>query len=305
MIEHEGGIQQPNPHTCCFGRVLPCSYTLVEGKWEMIKKVSKTASFVLVVVQIIMLLICIAAGHGLAPSEINPMVGPWPDALNWGGAKNGALIVYKGQVHRLFLPMLLHAGWIHLGMNAAMQMRMGVYLETVWGIKSWLMVYIGSGIWSAMLSTIAMPNNIGVGASGALMGLMGGWLAHILCTWGQGDENAQQQQTFNLVMVFVNVMVIMGFSLVPMIDWAAHLGGLIAGGLIGCAIFGVNIENERQRKMVRWGGGISLGCLYIISTIVIFTNSYDIMLMDICANIRNGPRDDPPGMGFTDHECPW
>ena len=149
-----------------------------------------------------------------------------------------------------------------------------------------------------MLSCLAMPDNIGVGASGALMGLMGGWFVHIICSWGQGDEGAQQQQTFNLVMVFLNVMVIMGFSLVPMIDWAAHLGGLIGGGLIGCVIFGSSIENETWQKRVRWGGGITLGLLYFISTIVIFAGLHpdSKALVDLCQTIQNG--------GYPDHKCP-
>jgi membrane associated rhomboid family serine protease len=72
------------------------------------------------------------------------------------------------------------------------------------------------------------PNQISVGASGALMGTMGGWLVHILTRWNVSSED-YGAKAFSLVICVVNILVIVGFSFVPFIDWAAHLGGLLSG----------------------------------------------------------------------------
>ena len=85
-----------------------------------------------------MLVACLGVGGGFAPRVVNPMLGPWPGALVLLGAKNTALIVYRGQVMRLLGPMLLHAGWVHLGMNVFIQLRLGLYLELRWGWRRWL-----------------------------------------------------------------------------------------------------------------------------------------------------------------------
>ena len=68
-----------------------------------------------------MIVISIQLSGGLAPTYMNPMLGPYPTVLNTLGAKNTALIAYQGEWWRLFTPMLLHAGYIHLAVNVLMQ----------------------------------------------------------------------------------------------------------------------------------------------------------------------------------------
>lgn len=59
-----------------------------------------------------------------------------------------------------------------------------------------------------------IPDTIGVGASGALMGILGAWIVDILTKWGDGDAQAQGQRSFQLVIVFINALIILGFSMV-------------------------------------------------------------------------------------------
>jgi hypothetical protein len=71
------------------------------------------------------------------------------------------------------------------------------------------------------------------------------WLVHILLHWSEGDEAAQQQRSFQLIMAIINISVIIGFSFVPFIDWAAHVFGLLGGA---------SAQWEVKGRARAWGG---------------------------------------------------
>ena len=64
-----------------------------------------------------------------------------------------------------------------------LQLRVGVMLELEWGLAKFCAIYLISGVTSSLLSCLAMPDSLGVGSSGALMGLLGAWLMEIVCKW--------------------------------------------------------------------------------------------------------------------------
>jgi membrane associated rhomboid family serine protease len=172
---------------------------------------------------------------------------------------------------RFLTPCFLHGGLLHLFMNLFSQFRMGLALELAWGSDAWLAIYVASGLGGNALSCVASPGKTGVGASGALFGIMGAWLADVLCSWNSYDattaaagdddpaqqgqdlldavEAQQQQQPYvegesvhpgdqvtqasSLVQVLLNVTMGMVVSLAPIVDWAAHLGGFLTGALLG------------------------------------------------------------------------
>lgn len=70
-------------------------------------------------------------------------------------------------------PMFLHAGIIHLVTNLLMQLRLGLYVEQMWGTPAFTAIYVSSGVFSAVYSAVLKPDQISVGASGSLMGIMG------------------------------------------------------------------------------------------------------------------------------------
>jgi membrane associated rhomboid family serine protease len=97
---------------------------------------------------------------GIAPLNINPMIGPYPDALSEWGGKNSVLILEDGEWYRLMTPILLHAGIIHLFCNVAVQLETGLLFEREWGSVRWLIIYLGSALGSSILSVIIMPNAV-------------------------------------------------------------------------------------------------------------------------------------------------
>ena len=198
----------------------------------------------------------------MAPSTINPLYGPSPEVLNYFGAKNTASIVHRGEVWRIATPVLLHAGIIHLAVNMFIQLRVGVYLETEFGFFQYVLVYAISGVYGAMCSAITLPETLGVGASGALMGLHGAWLVVLFVRWNQVADEFKGQRNCQLFMVVLNIVVTMGFSFVSFVDWAAHGGGLIAGFAVGFVVF----IGECDCLAVVWLTRLIFGTVIIIIT---------------------------------------
>ncbi|EEC49807.1 predicted protein, partial [Phaeodactylum tricornutum CCAP 1055/1] len=135
---------------------------------------------------------------------------------------------------RLLTPILLHAGVIHLLCNVAVQIEAGAFFEQEWGSFRWLVVYLASAVGSSILSIIVMPNAVSVGSSGALMGLFGAKLAEVtlrVCDRADTEQQrvAHQVRKEQCTAVTCSVLLVMLFSFIPYVDWAAHLGGLVAG----------------------------------------------------------------------------
>ena len=63
--------------------------------------------------------------------------------------------------------------------------------------------------------------------------VQGAWLVDIIITWNAGTDAQRQGKPMQLVMCVVNMLVVLGFSMVPYIDWAAHAFGMLGGLLVG------------------------------------------------------------------------
>jgi hypothetical protein len=109
-------------------------------------------------------------------------------------------------------------------------------------------VYIESAFGSSILSAIAMPDQISVGSSGAVMGLFGAKFAEIflLCCErsetrvGKAGERSRKEQACEVI---GGIILVMAMSFIPYVDWAAHVGGLAAGFVIGLVCFSFEIRN--------------------------------------------------------------
>lgn len=147
--------------------------------------------------------------------------------------KAGALykpLVYEGQWWRLFTGIFLHGGIMHLAMNMISLYICGILTEPALGTKKMLLFYIASGV-AASLASIWWHQTpvLAVGASGAIFGLYGFILA--MAIFGTGDR-AFNKSILILLACTAGFSLVMGF-LSHGIDNAAHVGGLIAGFLMG------------------------------------------------------------------------
>jgi len=87
-------------------------------------------------------------------------------------------LVWHGAVWMLVTAMFLHANPTHLGGNVLFLLIFGTSLEEQVSRRKWLVTYFSSGIVGNIAFLLLGGNSIGVGASGAIWGLLaaaGGW----------------------------------------------------------------------------------------------------------------------------------
>ena len=89
-----------------------------------------------------------------------------------------AVISDGGDLHTLITSMFLHGGFMHLAGNMLFLWIFGDNMEDKMGHDGFLLFYIVAGIGAALAQVIAAPWSLTpmVGASGAIAGVMGGYL---------------------------------------------------------------------------------------------------------------------------------
>ena len=74
---------------------------------------------------------------------------------------------------RVLTSIFLHRGVLHLLVNIAVLVQLGLILERMVGPFTFGTIYIASGVLGSVMSTVAAPMGVFVGAAGAICGLYG------------------------------------------------------------------------------------------------------------------------------------
>jgi membrane associated rhomboid family serine protease len=139
-------------------------------------------------------------------------------------------LLAEGEWWRIFSPVLLHApGFTHILFNMWALWVLGPQVER--GVGTWPFVglYLASaGIGGTFVYVMGSPGDVAVGASGAIFGLFGIWL-----NWAVRRRNTVQGRFLLRQIGFLLLLNAALPFIIRNIAWEAHLGGLIAGFLIG------------------------------------------------------------------------
>lgn len=147
------------------------------------------------------------------------------------GAKLG-FPIYQGEWWRLVTATFLHDGLLHILFNGYALYAIGMDLEAFMGRARFAAIYVIAGLAGSVSSFIFSPFNIpGVGASGAIFGLIGA-LGVYFGLHRRLFGKMGQAQFWNIIVV-IALNVGLGFSGIFPIDNSAHLGGLLAGAVVG------------------------------------------------------------------------
>jgi rhomboid protease GluP len=172
------------------------------------------------------------------------------------GAMQPVAIALEGQYWRLFSAMFLHASLLHILFNMYALFMFGFLIERSLGSVRFLAIYFVSGFLASVTSfAFGSPSSLGVGASGAIFGLLGAWVAYNVRRRGTALASANLQ--WAVMLILINL--VLGFS-VPGIDNLAHMGGLAAGVAAGWLAEGFG--PRRTRPLVQaagFGALIALG----------------------------------------------
>ena len=139
------------------------------------------------------------------------------------------LAVSQGEFWRLFTPVLLHANLTHILFNMWALWVLGPQIERGVGTGPFVGAYLASaGMGGAFAFLLGDPLDVAVGASGAIFGLFGIWL-----NWAVRRRNTAYGQALLRQIGFLLLLNAALPFVIRNISWEAHLGGLVAGFVIG------------------------------------------------------------------------
>ncbi|MBS1932668.1 MAG: rhomboid family intramembrane serine protease [Bacteroidetes bacterium] len=162
----------------------------------------------------------------MAVSGANILLPDNETLIAWGANFRPATL--DGQWWRLITNCFLHIGIFHLLMNMYALLYIGVLLEPYLGRTRFLAAYVSTGIVASSVSLYWHNLTISAGASGAIFGMYGVFLALLTTNF---IEKTARKALLTSIGVFVGYNLLNGMK--GGIDNAAHIGGLLSGMLIG------------------------------------------------------------------------
>jgi membrane associated rhomboid family serine protease len=188
------------------------------------------------------------------------MDGPSPQHLvDLGGLF--PVFVANGQYWRLITAMFLHANLLHIAFNMWALYILGPAIENWYGPRRFLILYFLTGFLASVGSFVFGPViSVGVGASGAIFGLLGAWLAYNYLR----RENPLASANLRWAVTLIAINLFLSFSFRG-IDWRAHVGGLVTGTILGFCLEGVGTGNVR--RLVQVAGPAALVGAGIVMTL--------------------------------------
>jgi membrane associated rhomboid family serine protease len=153
------------------------------------------------------------------------------DAVKWG-ADFGPLTL-NSDWWRLFTSTFVHFGIIHIALNMWCLWNLGTTLEPFMGRKVFGVMYVASGLAASLVSTAWNPWRVSAGASGAIFGVAGALISYLALKKTPMDKSLVNRNLKSLgLFIFYNLL----YGVRGGVDNSAHLGGLVAGLILGAAI---------------------------------------------------------------------
>jgi rhomboid protease GluP len=186
------------------------------------------------------------------------------------GAINGNVLIRLGaslplpinlsEPWRFVTAIFLHASILHIFFNMWVLMDIGPQIEELYGSARYTFVCVVTGVCGYLVSSFM--GKFSVGASGALLGLIGMMLA---VTTGRRSIGMQMMR--NQILRWLVYIVVWGF-LFPGVDNWAHLGGFVSGFLLGKLMADRPPASPEERKRayaMGWGAALVVVASFVMA----------------------------------------
>jgi len=131
-------------------------------------------------------------------------------------------LVLSGDYWQLFTSMFVHFGFLHIIFNMVALYYFGRLNESAFSVPEFLAIYLVSGLLGSVMTLVLLPpDTLSGGASGAIFGLVGSYVAI-----------ARRAQNMGAALLYA-VIIFVESSFLPGVNIFAHLFGLIGGIVLG------------------------------------------------------------------------
>jgi membrane associated rhomboid family serine protease len=162
--------------------------------------------------------------------------------------------VADGQWYRLVTSIFDHQQIWHIGFNMLSLWWIGGPLEALIGRLRYIALYALAGLAGSALTFVVAPDSFSLGASGAIFGLFGATAVFV----------RRLRYDIRPVIGLLAVNLIITF-VVPDIAWQAHIGGLVAGGLLAIAMA---YGPQKYRTVVQIGACVLMAAVIVVMVLV-------------------------------------
>lgn len=232
-----------------------CHEALPSHRWQVLARLGLVADFGWTVSSVLGTLNLLVFARLCAEAPAASLVQVPVGVLVRHGGLVPDLVVLGGEWWRLGTAIFLHVGVWHLGFNVMALAQVGPLVEKAFGRARMLFLYMATGL-VASLGSVGMGGyGVSVGASGAIMGLIGAAAAYGHRVGSRAGLALRDQLLTWAVVVFL-----LGGFLGA--DNAAHGFGLAAGGLCGALLE----PRFLQRRQLEW---FEQGCAVLGTTAMV------------------------------------
>jgi rhomboid protease GluP len=243
MTEHQDEMSQTPEHPGGEATTPPKTIEADKSKWWKLFVPTRSFFFTPLIIDINILLFLAMT---IMSGSFEALFSPDKEMLiKWGANYKPSIL--HGEWWRLFTSIFEHIGIFHLVMNMYALLFVGIFLEPILGKARYITVYIVTGVMGGISSLWWHDDHsVGAGASGAIFGLYGVFLA--LLTTNFIEKNARKA-LLGSILIFVVYNLVYGMK--KGIDNAAHIGGLSSGLIAGYIYF---LSFRSKQEMYKWVG---------------------------------------------------
>lgn len=208
------------------------------------------------------------------------------DGLIFGGENSlvGAAFIkpffLDGQYWRIMTGALLHGGIIHLGFNCYALYILGQQIEFLSNRVHLPTIFVLAAIGGNILSLIAMPGGVSLGASGGIIGFLG-----YLTVYAFKRRRILPPGFLRAMLMNIGLLVLVGVLSGLRIDNFAHLGGLLVGAVYGLMQVpsDLHVDPRSVSPLSQWLGRASFILIigFAIFTVLVLTGIVSIRIPQV------------------------
>lgn len=199
-----------------------------------------------------------------------------PDSLSLiaFGASGRDFVLGRGQWYRLLSSTLLHANFHHLFYNAFALYMVGYALENMVGLRWYFVIFFLSGLGGSLVSLFFGPEQaLSLGASGAIMGLMG---AAMVISFKLPKGTARSYIHWLIFPSFVLSLIPVSSKGGELVDISAHAGGALVGVVLALFLYEIWAKDQPLPGLETMAGFFSVGALgALLWAVYVPAHSYD------------------------------